>query len=259
MNPYGVTTSESNLLGPLTSLKILYEKMPATKGCERCAEINGDDKKDWCCLSQSPSMYYVEFLYSFMDVQAWAEEKRTELILRAVRNYLDGSINKPCIHYDNGCQVYDKRPLICRLYGIIPEKRFQERWEILKERQGDRFETNPQCTLVSSEKKITQEDEDKWFAWTRKAESRILVNPDAIAAHDLPGGSYRTFHDHLLIELFPPAFLEYLTKVRMTNPTQADIDLTMDVIKQQLVMHPEGCEDRNESIDNGSKTTIEMP
>jgi len=73
MNPYGVKTTDGNIRGPMVALKILYEGMPQTTGCEQCHEVNGDDEI-WCCKTQSPSMYYAEFLYIWEGVQQW--EKR---------------------------------------------------------------------------------------------------------------------------------------------------------------------------------------
>jgi len=53
--------------------------------------------------------------------------------------------------------------------------------------------------------------------------------------HDNPGGPYRTFHDHILIEMYSPAVLEHLTKVRMTNPSKDDIEETVKMIRMVLV------------------------
>ncbi len=236
LNPYGVDTTEHNLQGPLISLGLLYDGMPQTTGCERCEEINGDRDK-WCCRRQAPSMYYVEFLAVWLEAQKWDQEKRQKLILRAVRNYLDPGTEKGCIFFDSGCRVYETRTFVCRMYGVIPKENWDKRWEKLKKEMGDAFHAEPQCTLVSAEKEITPEDEDKWFAHTRKCEKRIGVNPAAIALHDIAGGSYRTFHDHLLIELFPPDFLEMLTRSRLSNPSKEDIDATIEVLRKKMGMH----------------------
>ena len=93
MNPYNIDISQSNLEAPIVALNVLYNGMPATSGCEKCAEVNGDDVH-WCCQTQNPSMYYVEFLQVLKAVGNWAEDKKREVILRAVRNYLDNSLSK---------------------------------------------------------------------------------------------------------------------------------------------------------------------
>lgn len=235
MNPYKIDISQSNLEGPLISLNVLYEGMPATSGCEKCKEINGDDY-NWCCFLQSPSMYYVEFLKVFKEVgDNWTHQQKTEVLLRSVRNYLDSAINKGCVFYDGGCTVYDVRPFYCRVYGVIPKETWEKRWNILQERQGDKFDARPQCSLVSSESEITPVLEDKWFLHTRECEERIGMPLQAIDLHDGAGGSYRTFHDHMLLELLGEDVLVMLTQVRMTNPSKEDIELTIEKIRESLV------------------------
>lgn len=231
---YGVDTSEQNLQGPLISLQVLYDGMPKTSGCESCAQINGKENEHWCCKTQSPSMFYSEFLKVYRNVKNWNRERRKELILRALRSYLDNSLSKGCIFYDNGCQVYDDRPFNCRMYGVIPEKNWNKRWTALKKRQGAKFEARPQCSLVGSEIPITPEMEDKWFRHTRRTEERIGVSKITINLHDLSGGSYRTFHDHLLLDLFGEDILATLTNVRVNNPSREDIDLTIDEMRKLI-------------------------
>lgn len=235
MNPYGVDTSEFNIQGPLVSLKLLYDGMPQTKGCEQCEKINGDNAQ-WCCRTQSPSMYYVEFLDVWKDAQKWNQRQKVDLILRAIRNYLDNRVNKGCIFFDNGCLTYQTRPFCCRMYGVIPKENWDKRWEKLKKDMGKSFDAKPQCDLVSTVdgKEVTAEEEDRWFAHIRQCEERIGTSKVAVALHDIAGGSYRTFHDHLLIEMFPPEFLEMLTRSRMLNPSKKDIDVTLEGLRQSL-------------------------
>ncbi|MHA2279373.1 MAG: hypothetical protein ACXAC5_00570 [Promethearchaeota archaeon] len=231
---YGVDTTEANLYGPMVSLQVLYDEMPKTSGCERCQEINGPERKDWCCVLQNPSMYYVEFLKVYQSVEKWERDKRKELILRALHNYLDNSLSKGCIFYNNGCQTYENRPFGCKMYGVIPAVSWERRWELLKERQGESFEAKPQCTLVTAEKEISPELEDKWFLHTRNCEDRIGVPREIINLHDFAGGSYRSFHDHLLLELFGEEILSILTNVRMSSPSREDIELTIDELRSTI-------------------------
>ncbi len=237
MNPYGVDIGESNLLGPTTSLKILYEEMPDTSGCETCEEKNGDNAY-WCCLGQSPSMYYVEFLHIWEEVQKWSKQKQEELVIRAIRNYLSNKLSKGCVFYTDKCSVHEQRCLQCRLYGVIPKESWDERWEQLKKRQGDKFEAKPQCNLVKSETEITCEQEEKWFFHTIKCERRIGVPVDAIKLQDFAGGSYRTPHDHIVIELFDDKFLHTLTQARMNNLSDDDIDGVLETLKEKLNERP---------------------
>jgi Fe-S-cluster containining protein len=238
MNPYNVDVRDQNLMGPLARLKIIYEDMPPTAGCENCSAVNGEEQKDWCCKTQNPSMYYCEFLYIWQEVQKWPKTRRAWLVLRAIRNYLSNSLSKGCIFYEDsfGCKVYEHRPFMCRMYGVIDPERFQQRFDLLRERQGEKFEAKPQCKLVHVADDqalipyIKAEDEDKMFQQVMTCEARIGMTEPLLKLHDQPGGPYRTFHDHILIELFPPAFLEMLTKTRMTNPSQEDIDKTIEIV-----------------------------
>ena len=125
----------------------------------------------------------------------------------------------------------------CRLYGVTPEEVWDERVELLKNRHGVDFPSYTQCGLVTMDdgcKYISSENDNKWFNHVRECEKRLGVTPDAIHLHDLPGGSYRTFHDHLLIELFPVGVLEALTKYRFTNPTEGDIEHVVEEIVDRM-------------------------
>jgi len=237
MNPYGVNVNYTNIGGPLISLKVLYDKLPETTGCEKCEEINGD-KKDWCCKSINPSMYYVEFLAVWQEVQnKWSKIKKTALIVRAVKNYLSNKRHKGCIFYDDGCTIYSQRPLQCRSYGVIDNESWEGRIRKIRDEKDVDANIIKQCDLVSfvdGRKNMTAEEEDGWFQHTVECEKRIGVSPSVLKLHDLPGGTYRTFHDHLLIELFEPSVLEMLTKLRMQNPSESDIDETAKLIQETL-------------------------
>ena len=233
MNPYHLDLSDSNLRGPFASLEVLYEGMPLTNGCDKCSDVY--EVKDWCCLRQSPSMYYVEFLYAFIYIkEKWCREDKQDILLRSIRNYLDNDLNKGCSAYYNGCEIYDRRCLACRLYGVIPKESWDKRWQVLRNRQGDDFKALRQCDIISSEKEITPECEDKWFNHTSGCEERIGVSSSRIALHDDAGGSYRTFHDHLLLEMLGASVMGILTNVRLTNPSGDEIDVTLREMRRLL-------------------------
>lgn len=237
MNPYSVDTSDSNISLPIVSLEILYEHMPDTVGCNKCSETYGEENKDWCCRSNTPSMYYIEFLNAWREVQNhWTKEKRKELVLRAIKNYLSNSRNKPCIFYDGECTIYSKRPYACRIYSIIPGTTWQKRIDALSQQYGDSFEEPKQCGIVRTVDRAmpTEAEEDIWFRRSARCEKELGVPPDRIKRHDLPGGSYRTFHDHLLIELFDEIFLARLSQVRLGNPSSEQIEQFVETIKSIL-------------------------
>ncbi len=235
MNPYNVDTSKSNIDRPLISLNVLYSAMPSTSGCEQCQEVNGDDAI-WCCKTINPSMHYVEFLKVWRVVQdSWSRQQKSALLVRAISNYLNLSSTKGCVFWDEKCLVYENRPFSCRMYGVIPEKSWESRIRSIKERD-DNFEYRPQCDLVKSvDGKITDEQEDKWFEHIKQCEKDIGVPDHIIKLHDVPGGSYRTFHDHILLETFATPAMNKLTEVKMTKPSSDDIKRFTDTLIQQLM------------------------
>jgi Fe-S-cluster containining protein len=110
-NPYHIVPNDNAFV----SLKVLYQGMPETRGCEKCAEINGSSQKDYCCKELNPSMFYVEFLYVWNHVNnTWTKDEMKQLICRAIGNYLSNNPQKGCIFYKNGCLIHSRRPLSCR-------------------------------------------------------------------------------------------------------------------------------------------------
>ena len=239
MPQYNVELTETNMIGPMASLKVLYERMPETCGCEDCEEINGLERKQWCCRLQNPSMHYSEFMYTWRDVEKkWSKVKRLELVLNAISTYLDNSMDKGCIFYNSGCQIYSTRPFACHMYGVMPVETWKKREAQIKEVMGEDVKISPQCSLVKLKNDplgvLTGKQEDLWFSQVLRAEKQLGVSQHHIDLHDNPGGSYRTFHDHLLMELFPIQFMAMLTKVRLTNPSKEDIAATVGVLREQL-------------------------
>lgn len=216
--------SEIHYKGKVWDIEVKDEESFLTE----CGEVHN-------CKTQNPSLYYVEFLQVLRMIgENWSNSKKTELILRAVRNYLDNSLSKGCVFFDGECTIYIDRPFACRMYGVISKENWDKRWETLKERQGDQFEAKPQCSLVIAEEEITPEMESKWFLHTRKSEERIGLAPEIINFHDLAGGSYRTFHDHLLLEFFGEDLLSVLTHAKMTDSTEEEVDLLIEELRKQL-------------------------
>jgi Fe-S-cluster containining protein len=240
-NPYGIPTTDDNIGAPVVSLNILYESLPATEGCENCLSCHSE--KDWCCLHINPSMYYVEFLNVWKEVQKWSKEKRLQIILRAIKNYLSNNDSKGCIFYDSKCLVYKSRPLQCRFYGVISEESWNKRSESIKkqydvENMSEEFRAKlVQCNLVKCKGEddcISIQNENKWFIHAAKCEARIGVNPKTILEHDGPKGSYRTFHDHIMLEFFENESLNKLTQFKMSMPSDDDIDKFANILVGML-------------------------
>jgi len=186
-------------------------------------------------LTINPSMYYVEFLRVWSEVEKWKKERKQALFVRAIKNYLDTSLIKGCIFWDEKCLIYQIRPSQCRMYGVIPKDSWDSRIKSIEEREKD-FEYRPQCDMVSvvGGDQITSNQEDKWFNHTKEAEKRIGVPDSTIKLHDIPGGSYRTFHDHLLLEVLEVEAMNAITRVKMSKPSKEDIDIFAQVLTEKL-------------------------
>lgn len=227
---YSATINEQDTIAPLVSLNILYEVMPKTRGCEQCGEINSNDLH-WCCRELNPSMYFVEFLRAWNSIQQWKKSRRVEIIIRAIKSYLSNDRQKGCIFYDQGCTIYNDRPYMCRVYGIIPQSTWDRRLEVLKERE--KFNFRPQCHLVKTEndQPLKEEQDDKWFVFLQKQEKRLGIPDYVIKQHDNNDGSYRTFYDHILLTLFHPEQLSKLTELKQTKPSLDDINKTVESLR----------------------------
>jgi hypothetical protein len=242
MNPYNIDTTNYNINKPIISLNVLFEHMPETTGCEKCKEINGDNS-EWCCRVVAPSMYYVEFLNVWIEVQKWSKEKRLSLILRAVKNYLSNNDSKGCIFFQKECLCYTQRSLQCRLYGVMPQEVWDKRVEYVKklfdwDKVSNAFKKKTvQCPLVSctnGHKSVTETEEQKWFEHTRQCEKELGIPLDAINDHDGPKGSYRTFHDHIVLEFFDTPALNLLTRVKAQMPSDEDIQKFAETLLEQV-------------------------
>lgn len=213
---YHTTPSSKDWKKIKNDLKSLYESIPETEGCMK--NIN---KKDgcggWCCQLQSPSAFYSEFLYAWNYIQSnWSKDKRINLIIRSVENYLSDSVAKGCVFWDRetklcGCHI--QRPYNCRVYGQVPEDEFNQRKHKLRVLHSD-IEGNlikDQCDLVTSPKPPTKQEIDNWFDQLKLIESDLI---DKSLHHDQDGGSYRQFHDHIILQVFPHEMLDNLTQIK---------------------------------------------
>lgn len=222
-------------------LNVLYDKIPDTKGC-----IENTDKEGgcgaWCCQMQNPSVLYSEFrnTWSFM-LKEWDLDQLVSLIRKSIINYLSSNLTKGCIFFDKEtrmCTQHDTRPYNCRIYGITPEEEFKPRYEKLKvlyEKKGE--ELRDQCNLVEtvSGKKVTKKQIDRWWEELKEAEKTLGFSEEEI--NDSDGGTYRTYHDHLLIHLFPEDILRSLTFVKLNgDPIQKleAVDKFTNLLREML-------------------------
>lgn len=206
-------------------LEKLYNKIPGTKGC---LESISKPKKDggcggWCCEFQNPQVLYVEFLYAWKHIlNEWNVDNIIELIERSIRSYLSEMPTKGCVFFNKEnktCTVHSKRPYNCRIYGITPEEEFKPRYERLKVLYQDHpfAVIRDQCDLVKTEngEKVTIEDTTNWWEEIVEIEKNMGIKEEEI--NDDDGGSYRTFHDHILLQICGDDIMEKLQNLRING------------------------------------------
>lgn len=215
--------SKSQIKKAIFNLNIVYNNIPETKGCMEC--INKTKEEGgcgaWCCQTQSPSVLYSEFINTWQAViKEWDVNDIILLIEKAMRNYVKDSVNKGCIFWDENsklCKQHKTRPFACRMYGIIPKSEFNTRLAKLRLEYKDRIDANfrDQCNMVSTitGEEITQEQSDQWWDRLKVIEESMGISSKDI--HDNYGGSYRTYHDHILLTLLPDNILEQLQTLRL--------------------------------------------
>lgn len=201
-------------------LESLYKTLPETRGClENIAKDGGESCGAWCCLMQNPSVLYVEFLYSWTNVlNNWTNDQIVDLFRKSLENYLSSLPTKGCVFWNSEtklCEQHQHRPFNCHTYGVIPDEEFKPRIERLRVLY-DKIESPvfDQCILVEtvSGKKVTKKDMDTW--WKKLIELENSIGIDKKHIHDNYGGSYRTYHDHILLQVCPSEVMDQLQTLR---------------------------------------------
>lgn len=217
-------------------LKNLYESIPETEGCMKNIGTEGGCGAK-CCQFQSPSAFYVEFLYAWNYlITTWPKEKIYDLIIRSVRNVISNAPTKGCACWDSDsklCLIHERRCFNCRIYAQTPEEEFKPRYEKLKVLYSE----NPnavimdQCNLVCTVgKSPTTEEINEWFFLVMVAERDMGLSPTLM--HDGDGGTYRTYHDHIILKIGSPGFLKKLTELRELTDNEAKEKFVETLAKQ---------------------------
>ena len=232
--------SDDRIDGIVQKLLSVYSQMPSTTGC--LEHINKSKEEGgcggWCCAKQSPQVLYSEFINTWKYIlKSWSINDVVEVIERSIKNYLSQDAAKGCVFFDKEkklCKIYKTRSFNCRIYSIIPQKEFEARIKRLILEYKDKFDVmlRDQCDLVKTEngKEVTIEDTDKWWKELSKIES-ILVSKDQI--NDQAEGSYRAYHDHILLQLFHPNTLMDLTQIRL-NGTKEERQKAINVLVKSV-------------------------
>ena len=224
---YGAVHDKVKLAKSRERLRDLYSQMPSTKGC---LENNSKPESEggcgsWCCREQSPSVWYVEFLNAWNNIaQNWTNQQVLDLVEKSLRNYLFPNKTRGCVFWDKEsklCGHHNVRPYNCRVYGVEPEQEFNDRLVRLKVIYPN---AKNQCDLVSTESgaPVTEKQTKRWWASLKGAELFIGVPLNLL--HDNMDGSYRHYHDHVLLHLFDDHLMEQLTSIRVEgDPMQKEM------------------------------------
>ena len=219
-------------------LKNLYSSIPETSGCmENIAKENGCGAK--CCEYQNPQVMYVEFLNTWNYViHNWKKDQVVDIVIKSMRMYLENKPTKGCVFWDSKtklCTQHQSRPYNCRVYSQTPEEEFKPRYERLKVL----YEKNPdaiimdQCKLTSTiGNKPTVDGLNDIFRELNSIEQDIGIPVSLI--HDGDGGSYRTYHDHILLEMGSGPFLGRMNKLRESG-TEEEKEAFLKEMKQKFI------------------------
>ena len=202
----------------LFALQNLYRKIPDTTGCME----NLGTCKGWCCRVQNPQVLYVEFLNTWESMMTnWSLEDILATVEDAVLNYISTETTKGCIFFDKEkciCKQHDTRCFNCRIYAITPKEEFEPRYLAMKEALKNKPNVilHNQCDLVSTVNGIPLNvgQTDLWWQRITNIEHQIGIEKANI--NDGQSGSYRTYHDHILLYLLPDDILLLLTNLKVS-------------------------------------------
>jgi Fe-S-cluster containining protein len=201
-------------------IRRVHNKIPDTRGCMENINKEGGCGA-WCCLLQNPQVLYSEFLYTWKYiVKEFSVDEIINVIERAIRNYIAGDVIKGCMFFNKEsrmCTVHPARPYACRYYGITPKGEFEKRLAATKKQfpDAEEGEIRDQCGLVSTlnGRKVRQKEMDK--NWTTLINVEKFLGIPEKQINDGPGGSYRTYHDHVLLKNMPNEVLIELQTIRL--------------------------------------------
>ena len=225
-------------------LKALYNKIPDTVGCME----NIESCKGWCCRLQNPQVLNCEFLYVWSYImENWDAEQISGLMERCLRSYLSNNFNKSCVFWDSEtklCMTHTRRPFNCHIYGITPNEEIQPRVDALREANKDNLmaQVRDQCDLVSTEsgEEVTSSMTSEWWDEMQAIEQELGIKARDI--NDAPGGSYRTYHDYIIMMLLGNEMMGQLSLLR-----QHGDQLEKEVfLKKYVEIFKKGLEDKED-------------
>ncbi len=195
------------------------------------------------CKFNNPSVLNIEFANTWNYISKnWELQEIVNVFEAALLNYVSPNLSKTCIFFDKEnklCRQHDTRGQSCRTYGITPEKEYKDKQLRLKILYQDRIDGvfKDQCNLVKTAdgSVVTEKDTGKWWNDLVKLEASTGVGKDKI--NDGAEGTYRTYHDHMLIHLLSEKTLQELTVIRMYGSMQdrlIAVKQTVEAVKKRI-------------------------
>ncbi len=193
----------------------------------------------WCCETQNPQLLHCEFVNAWRWVnENWDQRSVIQLIASAIRNFLMNTHSKGCIFWDKKtklCTQHETRPFNCRIYGITPDEEFRPRYEKLKVVYP---EAREQCNLIKTKdgRVVTKGQTDAWWKMLVDIEANVMGIARS-RINDKAGGTYRTFHDHIMLALYDRDKLSVLSKMRVSDtPEQKErfVQLVVEAYEKKV-------------------------
>ena len=249
---------------PLLDLGEKLQKIRSSSGdlstscCRQCG----------CCRVACPQMKYSEALQILNHIwNQWERKDIRELLVTSVRYFFSRSLIKPCpLLKNNGCGIYNDRPINCSLYGLWPKDVYQKRVENLAKKldlKVEQIPLNTQCPFVKpiSGKFPTEQQIEYTFNLLDDLDFAILSAPNAAEMAGLNeeekkalvikrqkewkmkikhGWNYRVLHDWILVLFWGEEALIKMTSIAMSaTPEQLEdlinnIALTADTLLDSL-------------------------
>ena len=217
-----------------TKLSQIYNQVNLeTSCCRQCT----------CCLVACPQMNYSEAV-NILDYiwQNWSKDKKKTLIIKSIKYFFSNSVIKACPMLGKnedgsyGCQVYEKRPLNCRMYGLWPQDSYEERVKgfMMATKLGrEEIPLNKQCGQVKrtdDSEKLTNEVIDSLYDRLDALDKKLGDFSEDDFSYQ---ANKRTIHDWVLAKFYGEGKLELMSQFLLAAEKD-EIDDFIKILSEQV-------------------------
>ncbi len=233
-----VDTDDLKLISLIGKLKEEYKKIPNTK-CLNCPGKCGVEAD--CCKVFSPPMLFIEFISILRNISKLPKEELKKIHYQCFESYLNSDLAKPCMLLkENLCSVYNERPLSCRLFGLYPQKEYNERLDrIQKELDIDISEIpfNKQCENIKSsgQKAVQTETSKRIHGNMHDIDVQLFDNPQVGSYFVYNTQTYLPFDAHWLLLHLGAEKLQDLTVMKLNLMSLRDKLKAGEIDKDQVL------------------------